>query len=254
MIDKEKLSSLKNIYKEKRCFLVGNGPSLLKTDLELMKNDISFALNRISIIYPKTKWRPTHYVLVSECMGHNFPHIFEQDIDPHLNMGIPVFLNSDFANPGKCPRYEKYVGLKDRIHFVNCYGDRNYPYFEKDWSYDITKTTTKPGSSIIALIQIACYMGFKNIYLIGCDLGYKDIKNGVDVNHFMKEYDFVEHNASIHNNIMADAHGLAKKMTNKIGVKIYNATVGGNLEVYPRVDFNTLFEQDKSVEYCHKYL
>ena len=35
----------------KRVFLIGNGPSLNKTNLDLIKNEYSIAMNRISLIY-----------------------------------------------------------------------------------------------------------------------------------------------------------------------------------------------------------
>ena len=36
------------------------------------------------------------------------------------------------------------------------------------------------------------------------------------------------------------AHFLAYMATERIGVKIYNATIGGELNIYPRVDFYEL--------------
>jgi len=48
-----------------RCFIVGNGPSLANTNLDLIKDEISFGMNRIPLIYNKTKWRPTYYIYCS---------------------------------------------------------------------------------------------------------------------------------------------------------------------------------------------
>jgi len=50
----------KDIHKGKRVFLVANGPSLAETNLNLLENEISFAMNRIPLIYEKNhNWRPT---------------------------------------------------------------------------------------------------------------------------------------------------------------------------------------------------
>lgn len=40
---------------------------------------------------------------------------------------------------------------------------------------------------------------------------------------------------------MLAAHQLARASCEKLGVKIYNSTFGGELEVYKRVDYNELF-------------
>jgi hypothetical protein len=41
------LKRFKNKYKNKRCFIVGNGPSLNKTDLRKIKNEFTFGFNSI---------------------------------------------------------------------------------------------------------------------------------------------------------------------------------------------------------------
>ena len=56
---------LKDIGIGKRIFLVGNGPSLNDMNLDLLENEYSIAMNRIELIYPKTKWRPTYYIFCS---------------------------------------------------------------------------------------------------------------------------------------------------------------------------------------------
>ena len=55
------LRQFKDIYKEKRCFIVATGPSLQINDLEMLKNEITFSMNSIYLSYKKTDWRPTYY-------------------------------------------------------------------------------------------------------------------------------------------------------------------------------------------------
>ena len=59
------ISKLENIGLGKRIFLIGNGPSLNDMNLDLLENEDTIAMNRIELIYPKTKWRPTYYVFCS---------------------------------------------------------------------------------------------------------------------------------------------------------------------------------------------
>jgi hypothetical protein len=59
----EKLLALKDIHRGKRIFIVGNGPSLTVDDLNKLKDEITFASNRITLIFDQTDWRPTYYTL-----------------------------------------------------------------------------------------------------------------------------------------------------------------------------------------------
>lgn len=234
---KENVKSLKGVHEGDRCFIAGNGPSLANTNLDLIAGEYSFGLNRVSLIYDKTKWRPTYFVLVNEIAAYSSPHMFEKEIMVNNDLGITCIVNEDFINPNKCRRHKQYEDLEN-IYFVKSVGDRNFPFHDDQWSYDPSNKVTKYGSCLMALVQIACYMGFKKIYLVGCDLGYKDLKDNVDINHFTKEYNYIEEkNMSIHNKIMIESHLLIKRMTRKIGVEIINATVGGDLNLYKRENF-----------------
>src|SRR5690242_15309754 len=67
-----RLRACQNQYAGKRCFVVGNGPSLKKTDFSLLENEITFATNRIYLAFDQLKWRPSYYVcsndlIVEQC-------------------------------------------------------------------------------------------------------------------------------------------------------------------------------------------
>ena len=56
----------KDIHRDDRVFIIGNGPSLADTNLNLIKDEISIAMNRVSLIYEKNlNWRPTYYLFSS---------------------------------------------------------------------------------------------------------------------------------------------------------------------------------------------
>lgn len=59
------IQKMKRVYKGKRCFIVGNGPSLKTEDLELLKKEITFGSNGIFHLYGRTEWRPTFYFVES---------------------------------------------------------------------------------------------------------------------------------------------------------------------------------------------
>ena len=69
-MDKKKINhcfkDFKDIHKGETIYIIGNGPSLSATDLNLIKNSPSIAMNRISLIYEKYKsWRPKYYIFCS---------------------------------------------------------------------------------------------------------------------------------------------------------------------------------------------
>ena len=66
----KRLTAYKGKYAGKRCFLIGNGPSLRAEDLTKLheSGEVTFAFNRIYNIFDKTPWRPTFYISQDEKM------------------------------------------------------------------------------------------------------------------------------------------------------------------------------------------
>ena len=104
-------------------------------------------------------------------------------------------------------------------------------------------------------LQLAYYLGASKIYLIGFDHNYAppsaqdNVKGSVitsavaDVNHFDARYfgaGYRWHDPNIER--MERAYLCAKRFLDAKGVQVFNATHGGALEVFPRVDYDLLFE------------
>ena len=89
-------------------------------------------------------------------------------------------------------------------------------------------------------MQIAMYMGFKEIVLLGVDM--TQIKPGEDVPHFYE-------NKSTDSEILPrgnttqpmKAFSIARAVAEKRNVRMINATRGGNVEVLERIPFDDLF-------------
>ena len=230
---KKNLLDFKDIHKGKRVFLVGNGPSLARTPLEKLENEYTFGMNRIALIYPKTGWRPSYFVGTTNYVTR-LPD-WNYDICESLYLGIDCFVCNEFTD---------FIPELDTIHLIECTSGHIKTNHAPDewWSDDITKHVCKFGTSMLPSVQIAAYMGFSEIYLIGCDLGYKKAVNGNDNNHFSDKYDTPGQEGAVTNMHMIAAHELAYRSTQRLGIKMFNATLGGELEVYPRADFYSLFE------------
>ena len=96
-----------------------------------------------------------------------------------------------------------------------------------------------------SLAQIAVYMGYKEIYFLGVDNNFvvsTTSKDSDKLNYF-SEIKPIESSGlnQARTDITDKAYKLLNERTKDIGVKVYNATRGGRLEVYERVEFDTLF-------------
>lgn len=106
-------------------------------------------------------------------------------------------------------------------------------------SLDISRKIFMGGNITNVILQICFYMGFKEIYLLGCDCNYK----GAQVHSSLTGYkndDSLFESADYIGWSMIQDHKCAKKTADKLGIKIYNATRGGMLEIYPRVDIDSI--------------
>lgn len=243
------VKKFKNKHLGERCFIVGNGPSLKNTNLDLIKNEFSFAMNRISMIFDFTEWRPSYY----SCTTTNIHRAeWKKDIYKIQNLDIPFFVWDKLVNESK-----DFV-IDDNTFFLNCSDGEQVTNSPKEdwWSWDPSERVTKFGSSIVVSFQLAVYMGFKEIYLLGTDLNFKEtsfqkflktlglneMSQRFDTNHFSSSYGTPGLPSSVLNLNMLSVHELIDKMTKSCGVKVYNSTIGGNLEIYKRVELETLYQ------------
>jgi len=54
---------LKNVHKNERCFIIGGGASLRASDLDMLVNEKTFAMNKIYKIFDKIIWRSDYYII-----------------------------------------------------------------------------------------------------------------------------------------------------------------------------------------------
>lgn len=241
LINKAKISKLRAKHHGQRAFIIGMGPSLKTADLDLLTNDITFACNKIYLGFNDTRWRPTYYsvadVLVSE-------------------------LNQVEINTVK----------SDKI-FMDCVKKDFEDRADITWIHNLAPIHTKDGQRIFKIsedlfrgayggftvlylqIQLAIYMGIKEIYLIGVDFSFdvskstgedcehgEVLENNGEVNHFHKDYRKDGEKWTYPRlDMQVKAFEAAKKFADERGIKIYNASRSTKLEVFEKVDFDDLF-------------
>ena len=239
-----KILSLKDKYKGKRCFVIGNGPSLNSNDLEKLKDEFTFAANRIWLMFDKTLWRPSFYFCQDRQMIRGeYSRICDYD--------FPVFLSYNSITEFSLEVENAICYLCDKRPLIK-YG-KSMPFSTCCDKYIIDGTTVTYSS-----IQFAMYMGFSEIYLLGVDnnFEYQMDKNrrivrnlGVNKTYFDDRYKDVYNQFGQGDNkkfgvtdpVMNEMiYSSAKKEAELRGVKIYNATRGGKLEVFERKDFDSI--------------
>lgn len=233
--DHPELRKYKNIHKGKRCFAIGNGPSLTVDDLETLhrNNEICFGVNKVYRIYPKTKWR-ADYISVTDTRTI-------EDMRTDFSDDIP---GVKFIADGNHRENETLLSGFQPIHFIY---EEFYPLNTPRFSDDITKCVYMGHSVVYDMsLQIAAYMGFDEIYLLGVDMSYSG-KYG-DNNHFIKDYARPEElerysgaNGDFDVPKTIKAFEKAEQYSRQHGFRIFNATRGGNLEAFERVNFEDLF-------------
>lgn len=227
------LKAYKDKYKGKRIFITCTGPSLTIEDLEKLKNEYVFGMNSICLIHDKTDWKPDFYGIQDES-------VFNKVKDALLSTdnGV-VFAPYYYKKHYGTPDYWVYWHMCGSYHIYELiYGPRYFTKFCAD-SY----VKVYDGYSITySILQLAMYMGFEEIYLLGADCTYLGKKQ-----HFIEHgnYEKPERIADASDRLMV-SYAAAKKYADAHGIKIYNATRGGGLELFTRVNL------DEIVACCEK--
>lgn len=240
-LEHPELQKFRDIHRGKRIFLVGNAPSLRTEDLDRLyeNHEICFAFNGIHKIFGRTKWRPDYYGIV-DFYG------FLLNRDRLKKIPGTHFLWDIF-----CPWLNREEAESGDNHFFH-YERTGFTTTMPEFSEDITKGVYLGYSSVYDIgLQFAAYMGASEIYLLGIDHNYPN-KKGHEGNHFEGYLDPGERRLeffpleNIQKGYEKDKVELsfqkAKQYANACGLKIYNATRGGHLEVFERVSFDELFD------------
>lgn len=224
------LKKYKNIHNGKRCFIIATGPSLTISDLQLLKKEYTFGMNSIVKKYDETDFRPTYYGI----QDHIVYKAIEEDI-------LKWYSNSENVFIADRIKWHFKIGKKWNIFPLNMSYHAYKRWFKNEYfvkfSDDIFRRVYSGFSITYSLIEIAIYMGFKEIYLIGADCNF-------NVNrqlHFV-EYGVVDLSIDTARERNIAGYIVAKKYAEKNKVKIFNATRGGALEVFERVDLSDLIK------------
>lgn len=233
---KKLLLQYKNKFQGKRCFIIGNGPSLTPEDLDELKNEFTFSSNRIFNIFNNTQWRPTFYAIFDDGIANS------EEVRKKCN---------SFDCEIKFLRQQGYLDnrhVTGNVCYINSWNSRKY-LTNPEFSIELTRGIYTIATVTYALIQIARYMGFSEIYLLGMDHRFANSiqKDGsiLKDNSIKSHFDEKKGNKG---NIegatweMDVAYHKAEEFSKKNNFRIYNVTRGGALEIFERKNFDDVIK------------
>lgn len=223
------LERFEDLHQGQRGFILGNGPSLQRTDLSLLRDEITFGMNRIYLAFDSMGFSTTYYVSVNTL-------VIGQCAEEIRALTMPKFVTW---------RGREWLGSQANLVYL----DTDYtgaPTFSTDARGRIFEGSTV---TYVAL-QLAFHMGFKEVILIGVDHRFsaKGPANATvesqegDRDHFSPSYFGPGFRWQLPDLEASEAaYRLARQKFEASGRRVLDATVGGALEVFSKVDYRSLF-------------
>lgn len=233
------LKRFKDIHKGQRAFIIGNGPSLNDMDLSPLKDEITFVSNSFYLMYDKIDFQPTYYNIEDPLPAEDNSEEIQA-----LSGTTKIFAHDlDYClGDGKDTHY---------AFFDRYYAKFPSPSFPK-FSKDAVQKVYWGGTVVYMSLQLAYYMGIREMYLIGIDLNYDIPKSHTegtvitsdeeDVNHFHPSY-FGKGKRWHLPRVERMEHSFiyAAEFLKKNNGGLYNATLGGKLDSIERRNYNQIF-------------
>jgi hypothetical protein len=228
----------KNKHAGQRCFIVCTGPSLTYEDLELLKGEITFSMNGIIKGFNKTDWRPTYYGIQDHFVYEECQELILKDttLTPFIADWI-VKKNRVEKILYNIPSHK--IPAKAVLFPISIYKHRIFSRNKRYTKFSANAAAlVYDGDTITySLLQIAVYMGFKEIYLLGCDYHYSsDPKE----QHFVEMRPINLSYAIATSGRVQYAYRKAKEYADAHKIRIYNATRNSQLKVFEKVTLETV--------------
>ena len=229
MKNKQRLETWRNKFAGERCFVVGNGPSLRKTDLSKLAGEFTIGMNRIYLAFDDYQFRSSCLVSVNDL-------VLEQCHAEMQTLDITKFISW---------RARKYFKADPETLFL----DTDYTLPE-DFNGDATGRLFEGFTVTYVSLQLAYFLGFSKAILIGVDHNFTTkgpantvvTSQGEDPNHFASNYFGKGFRWQLPDLAGSErAYRMARKAFRADGRQILDATVGGKLDIFPKVDYEHLF-------------
>jgi hypothetical protein len=224
------LTELKDAYSGNRCFIMGNGPSLRKTDLSRLRREYTFGLNRIYLLFPEMGFQTSFLVSANHL-------VLRQCAAEILSFQIPKFL------PWSSRTYLPVEKPQNTAFF-------DFVCAKPGFSTDVRKPIWHGATVTYTALQLAYHMGFTQVILVGVDhdfvtqgpAGKAVISQGEDLNHFSTNYFGKGFRWELPDLQTSEiGYQMARQAFEQSDRQVLDATVGGKLTIFPKVKYESLF-------------
>jgi hypothetical protein len=242
---------IKEIYKGKRVFLIGNGPSLNETPLYMLKNEYVLCFNRFYIMNERLNWKPDFYMCVDDLVLNDLA----AEISPIIKEAKYAFFPDRHF---RSKNFKKILPNLANIYWLQ-------PIFGQGFSNNLPKVN-QGGSVIYEGMQAMHHLGFDEIILLGVDMNFKihdtakaignkrgtnitsqddDDPNHFDPRYFGKNRSYHQPKVHVIDNILKNLNFLGKNMK-LYAVNIINAGFNSKVESFPIKEFYSLFNKTEN--------
>ncbi|WP_084154110.1 6-hydroxymethylpterin diphosphokinase MptE-like protein [Citrifermentans bremense] len=230
-----RLSRFKDIHRGEDCFIIGNGPSLNKMDLSLLNDYHTFGMNKIYLLFDRVDLVLDYHVAVNDL-------VIKQSAEEFESLGCPSFLSFGAAQ-----------GIVRELEHIYLLATDSY--FPAPYSFyrELQQPITEGYTVTYVAMQLAYYMGFQNVFLVGVDHSFKavgapneeQLLSGEDQNHFDPRY-FSQKQWHLPDLEASElSYRLAKFFYDRDGRQIHDATVDGKLQIYDKVSYEQALKMCK---------
>ena len=227
--NRQALAAFAGLHRGQRAFIMGNGPSLGRMDLGPLADEVTFGMNRIYLLFEQMVFQPSYYVSINDLVLGQFAHEIAQ-------LPMPNFLN--WTQRHAFPEDETILYLRPRLALRDGFqGDVRQPIYSG-------------GTVTYAALQLAYYLGFDEVILIGVDHRFAaqgtpnqaETRAGADRDHFHPDYFPAGSRWQLPDLRRSElAYQLADEGFRAAGRRVLDATVDGACPVFEKVDFEGLF-------------
>lgn len=228
------LRAYRDRHRGERCFIIGNGPSLRRTDLSLLRDEVTFGMNRIYLLFPELGFTTTYYVAVNAL-------VIEQCAAEIRALPMPKFITW---------RARRWLADDPGVIFLDT--DYTGP---ATFARDVTGRVFEGSTVTYVALQLAYHMGFEEVVLVGVDHNFQTqgpanatvVSEGEDPNHFHPNYFGKGFRWQLPDLEASEAaYRLARQAFEADGRRVLDATVGGKLTVFPKVGYESLFLPERT--------
>ena len=177
---REHLEQIRNRHKGQRGFIIANGPSLRTDDLELLKNEITIASNKIHLAFESTVWRPHYFTVTDELAWNTLTPEIQKNYDR-------IYMLDNLDNRRAAVATTSVRQLSPRYDAAESLG---LPF-----SSDLRFGAFSGNSVTYFNLQLAWFLGLNPVYLLGLDHKYSEkksfsmtIRHENQSNHFHANY------------------------------------------------------------------